>query len=331
MYRSLLVLFLSNTLRTNAQTLLEVVSKIPALSNFTSFYTANKLIANSLFSNQSLYPITVLIPNDNAFAAYYSQHGVSLMDLSPETLLPLIQYHTLVTSLSKDNFSTSDSGSGSGGATIPTLMDTPEYNNRSVGTALATKFGGPQRAKGQVVFIKPNSGSSTSKSRFLLSRQDSASSSSIRSGLSSNVNLTALDDTEGTWEGGRFHIIDGVLTPPDMCKTTIRSAGMTGLDNALNRSGLWDALDSSANVTCLGPSNEAWQKEGNPDQKLDKTGLVKALLFHTLPIVAYSDFLENGQEFTTLENMTVRVRVDGAGENRQVWFNNAKVINPNVL
>jgi hypothetical protein len=50
-----------------------------------------------------------------------------------------------------------------------------------------------------------------------------------------------------------------------------------------------------------------------------------------LPEVAYSDYLYNGQEFRTLQNGTVRVRVEGEGQGRSVWFNNAKLINANVL
>ncbi|KXH40939.1 fasciclin domain-containing protein [Colletotrichum salicis] len=49
--------------------------------------------------------------------------------------------------------------------------------------------------------------------------------------------------------------------------------------------------------------------------------------FHTLPQAAYSDFLVDGQEFTSMANVTVRVTV----KDNQIWFNDAKVIGPNVL
>lgn len=337
---SLLLPLLSSALPATSQTLLSAISAIPTLSNFTAFYTSNQPFADSLFLNQTQYPITVLIPNDDAFAAYKSENGIALTDLSADLLLPLIQYHTLVSSLSRENLTVQSGGKegpgSSSGTTIPTLLvgdDKGVGNNRSVGPALSSKFGGAERSRGQVVFISAQSSSPSSK--FLLSRQAGpGSSGSVRSGLSQNVNLTALDDA-GIWDGGRFHIIDAMLTPPTLCKTTIRQAKLTGLDNALNRSGLWTALDTSPNITCLGPSNSAFDKAGNPDKSLNETELSKALLFHTLPEVTYTDFLVDGREFTSLGNLTVRVRVEEKGEGEEkekvVWFNNARVVDANVL
>lgn len=313
-------------------TLLQAISNIPSLSNFTAFYRANEPFANLLFGNQSLYPITVLVPNDQAFAGYFQQTGRSLASLSPQQLLPLIQYHTLVSTLGKENFTAPADGPGAGtGTTVPTLLVEGASNNRSAGPALANKFGGATKAQGQVVFINPAAQSIRSKRFVLSNRQSTDSRSSIRSGLSSNVNLTALEPQEGSWAGGRFHIIDGLLTLPDLCSNTIRGAKLTGLDNALNRSGLWPTLDSSKNVTCLGPSDAAFKAAGNPDSALNASVLTKALLFHTLPEVAYSDFLVDGQEFTSIDGPKVRVRIEGTGSNRTIYFNNAKVIAENVL
>ncbi|KAF2676437.1 FAS1 domain-containing protein [Lentithecium fluviatile CBS 122367] len=327
MLRTPLILFLA-PLTTHAQTLYEALSKQPTLSNFTAFYQSNSAFASALFANKSNYPVTFLAPNDDAFASYQNATGTPLTDLPPETLLELVQYHTLVTNLSAENFTKS----GAAGFTTPTLLTGEAHNNRSVGAALASKYGGPGRASGQVVFIKnADSGSSKARRFWLSTRQDGGAQNTVRSGLSSNVLITPLDDSEGTWEGGRFHIVDGLLTPPEMCSDTIRNAKLTGLDNALNRSGLWTALDSSKNVTCLGPNNKAFGDAGSPDAKLNETELAGALLFHTLPEVAYSDFLEDGQEFTSLQNGTVRVRVEGEGKERQIWFNNAKVVDANVL
>jgi uncharacterized surface protein with fasciclin (FAS1) repeats len=321
------LLLLITALQSSAQTFLSAISQVPTLSNFTAFYSSNEQFASAFFSNTSLYPITVLVPNDDAFAAYLQQTGVLLTQVPFETLLTLIQYHTLVSNLSNENFTSGTGGLGSG-LTTPTMLVNEQYNNRSAGSALASNFGGPERSKGQVVFIT-NSDTGTS-TKLRLSRQAGSAEAHVRSGLSSTVNITTLDE-EGVWEGGRIHIIDGLLTPPTLCKDTIRSAGLTGLDRALNRSGLWSALDSSYNTTCLGPSNNAFESAGSPDGNLTKEELVKALHFHTLPQVAYSDFLEDGQTFTSLENLTVRVKVEGTGKERQIWFNNAKVIDANVL
>jgi uncharacterized surface protein with fasciclin (FAS1) repeats len=327
MLYSTLVSIVTLSANVQAQTLLEAISNITELSSFAAFYSANTALAERLYGNSNLWPITVLVPNNDAFATYQTQHNnISLTEVPADVLSALIQYHTLVSNLTSTNF-TEDGG---GGVTIPTLMTDPPYNNRSVGPELASKFGGKEKASGQVVFVKP--GTASSPSRYtLMSRQNSASTSSIRSGLSSNVGLITRDDDSGLWEGGRFHIIDGLLTPPDLCKTTIRAANLTGLDNALNRSGLWPALDGHPNITCLGPSNNAFSNAGSPDSILNKTALQGALLFHTLPEVAYSDYLYDGQTFNSLQNMTVRVTIKGEGAGKEIFFNNAKVLDANIL
>lgn len=303
-----------------ARSFLEAISTYPELSNFTTFYASNINLANLLFGNPSIYPITVLVPNNNAFASYQADNGSPLTSLPTEELLSLIQYHTLISNLSTTNF-TMDSG-----LTAPTLLTKEEYNNRTVGPALAAQFGGTERSDGQVVFIKSEDSSGTR--RFVL-RQGGIGSTAIRSGRDSDVNLTVLE--EGIWDGGRFHIVDSLLTIPEPCSNTIRGAQLSSLDNALNRSELWPALDHSTNVTCLGPNNAAFSSAGNPDENLNKTVLTDALLFHTLPEIAYSNFLTDGQTFTSLANLTVKVKITGVGKQKQIYFNNARVVDANVL
>lgn len=310
----------------HAQTLLEALSKVPELSNFTTFYQNNEAFAAAYFGNESSYPITFLAPSNDAFSAYYTQNQVSLFDVGPEILLQLVQYHTLVSDLKQANFT----NVGTKGITAPSMLKDSPNNNRTTGVSLAAKFGGSERARGQVVFIQA-AGSAASPNRFLLSRQSTPQNAGVRSGLASTVNLRTLDANQGTWDGGSFHVVDGLLTLPQTCARTIRTAGLASLDSALNRTKLWPALDGSKNITCLGPSNAAFQAAGNPDTALNETTLTGALLFHTLPEVAYSDFLVDGQEFKSLQNGTVRVKVEESDGNRTIWFNNAKVINANVL
>ena len=327
MFLPSLLLLATAVIPATARTLIEAIENIPELSNFTSFYNANKFFASAFFGNKTLYPITVFIPNNKAFAKFYNTTGSPLTSLGPLELLTIIQYHTLVSGLDKNNLTNASSGSG---LTVPTLLVSDLFNNRSAGSGLTSKFGGNERSNGQVVFISGSGGSGVAR-RTVLSRQAGSSTSSVRSGLSSTVSITAVEDSEGIWDGGRFHIIDGLLTPPTTCKATINGAKLTALDNALTRAGLWTALDSTKNITCLGPNNNAFTSAGSPDQNFTSADLSKALLFHTLPEVAYSDYLTDGQEFTSLQNMTVRVKVQGQGKDRQIWFNNAKVIDANVL
>lgn len=311
---------------THAQTLLEALSKVPELSNFTAFYQNNEAFAAAYFGNESSYPITFLAPSNDAFTAYHTKNHVSLFDVGPEVLLQLIRYHTLVSNFTQENFTNVDTK----GTTTPTMLRDSPNNNRTTGISLAAKFGGPERARGQVVFIQA-AGSAASPNRFLLSRQSTPQNAGARSGLASTVNVRALDANEGTWDGGSFHVVDGLLTLPTTCARTIRTVGLASLDNALNRTKLWPALDGTKNVTCLGPSNAAFSAAGNPHTALNETALISAILYHTLPEVAYSDFLVDGQEFKSLQNGTVKVKVEEKDGNRTIWFNNAKVINANVL
>jgi transforming growth factor-beta-induced protein len=70
-----------------------------------------------------------------------------------------------------------------------------------------------------------------------------------------------------------------VLTPPAPCSNTIKGQGtLKSLDTALTNAGLWDALDHSANVTCLAPTNNAFQAAGDPQLTLNSTELSSALL-----------------------------------------------------
>ncbi|KAF2002312.1 FAS1 domain-containing protein [Amniculicola lignicola CBS 123094] len=329
LYRPATLLLLSSTLYNGiqAQSLIDAISKNPSLSNFTAFYTANTVFASAFFSNESMYPITFLVPSNTAFATFQNQTGKSLTEIAPVDLLRIVQYHTLVSGLTTENFTSRPEG-----MTIPTLMIDETYNNRSVGVEMASKFGGPERSSGQVVFVKPATGSSPSKNKFRLkTRQSGSGISGVRSGLGSTVNLTTTNGDEGKWDGGYYHIIDRLLTPPDLCTKTIRGAGLVNLDRALNRSGIWPQLDGSANVTCLGPSNDAFAQAGNPQDALNQTELTKALFFHTLPMVAYSDYLVDGMEIRSVEGAMVRVRVEDEGGERRVWFNNARLVEENVL
>ncbi len=309
-----------------AQTLYDAMSKFPELSNFTAFIANNPNIANNYFGNTSAYPITFLAPNNDAFMSLQAKFGANMSDIPADTLLQIIQYHTMVSNLTKSDFNNNGGGQG---LTVPTMLNSVN-NNRSVGISMAARYGGATKAGGQVVFVKGDSGS-PGRLR-LMSRQDNPNggqpANTVRSGLSSNVGITAID---GVWNGGIFHIIDGLLTPPTLCSTTIRSAGLSSLDLALNRTQLWNSLDSTNNITCLGPNNAAFSNSGSPDSKLNTTALSGALLFHTLPQVAYSDYLYDGQEFKSLQNMTVRVKIVGSGSSKTIYFNNAKVLNANVL
>jgi hypothetical protein len=117
------------------------------------------------------------------------------------------------------------------------------------------------------------------------------------------------------------------LTLPNTCTQTIRANGLSSLDASLNRTGLSSVLDHINNVTCLGPSNAAFLAAGSPDTKANVSDLTAALLFHTIPVPLYTNFLVDGQTFQTANNQTVRVSlINGA-----IFFNDAMVTKPNVM
>ena len=55
--------------------------------------------------------------------------------------------------------------------------------------------------------------------------------------------------------------------------------------------------------------------------------LQDALLLHTVTEPTYSSLLEDGQTFKTANNATVKVSIKGGS----IYFNDAKVIRPNVM
>ena len=57
------------------------------------------------------------------------------------------------------------------------------------------------------------------------------------------------------------------------------------------------------------------------------TDLERLVKFHTVVEPLYSNFLEDGQTFTTFSNETIRVTV----RNGDIFINDAKVINKNVM
>ncbi|KAF2805761.1 uncharacterized protein BDZ99DRAFT_110924 [Mytilinidion resinicola] len=126
MYRFSTAVVLSSALSANAKTFLEAIGAYPQLSNFTTFVKTNKAIFP--FSADS--PLTVLVPDDNAFANYKKTYGVEVTSLPPADLAPLFSSHLLVGALNGDNFT------NPAGTTCPTLLTSPQYSNRTASGTL---------------------------------------------------------------------------------------------------------------------------------------------------------------------------------------------------
>ncbi|PVH71119.1 FAS1 domain-containing protein [Cadophora sp. DSE1049] len=287
-----------------AQSFLSAISAYPQLSNFTNLLSTDPALASSLFSYSATAPQTVLVPDDNAFLSFRQATGQTFPSISQNNSLPVLQYHMLSGLFTQKSFADPD------GLTAPTGLRGPTYNNRSAGAALSSLGATTANQDGQVVFIAPNA--SISPDLY------------VQSGRGRRVNLTAIDQV---WDGGRLHTVDGFFTLPDTCTKTIRAWSLFSLDAALNRTGLSSILDHANNVTCLGPSDQAFLNAGSPDVKANVSALANALMFHTIPQPLYTNFLTDGQTFKSLSNATVRV----TRKNGDIYFNDAKLTRSNVI
>jgi len=297
------------------------LSLAAAVSNYTELSTFSQVLTTFPTLLTQLVPadlglrVTILIPSNSAFEKFTKSSGQAATSLPLSQLTAVFQYHILAAQMTSKNFTSSKSG-----IVVPTLLREKLYNNRTAGQALVNTFGAAA-AEGNVVYVSPDP---ISKAKLKI--RQSSPSVNIRGGLGATSSISAID---GEFNGGAFQIIDTILSPPAPCSNTIRtlSASLTNLDNALNRSGLYPTLDTSPNVTCLAPNNAAFQAAGNADATLNGTDLSDALLFHTLPLVTYSNYLLDGQVIKSLAGLDITVKVvDG-----NIYFNDAKVISPNVV
>lgn len=117
------------------------------------------------------------------------------------------------------------------------------------------------------------------------------------------------------------------LVLPRNCQDTIIEVGLTSLATAINRTDLWDDLNNSPNYTCLGPNDQAFTLADNPQVTLNKSSLHDTMELHTIQQPLYTNYLQDGQEYQTEENQTVRIRI----VNGTIFFNNARVIQPNIM
>lgn len=127
--------------------------------------------------------------------------------------------------------------------------------------------------------------------------------------------------------GGVIHIIDTVLTIPQLVSSTAVAANLTSLAGALKTTNLVSTVDSLKDVTIFAPSNSAFQAIGSAIGTLTTAQLSSILTYHVVQgTVGYSSILSN----TTLktvngENVTITI------EDGSVFVNSAKVVTPNVL
>jgi transforming growth factor-beta-induced protein len=103
---------------------------------------------------------------------------------------------------------------------------------------------------------------------------------------------------------------------------------LTTFVSALARTNLSDTLNNFVNITCLVPTNNAFNSAGSPDTSLSVPTLTNTLRYHYIAGAQYSVDLQDGDVLTSVGGPQISVRVDGDGK---IWFNDAMVVQPNVI
>jgi len=302
-----------------AQDFLTAISQFPSLSNFTTLFYDNPALANAVLSSNysSGFQQTVLVPNNDAFIKLETKLGVPVNSLTVEQLEPILQYLVLVGGLTTENFTAPQ------GLTTPTFLTGPTYNNRTAGPALGVANGNTSDPRnGQVVFIQAASNSSSSSRRFTVRQGATSVHEIVQGGLGHKINMTAVD---GYWDGGVFQIVDAFLDLPLNCTATFNAWKVFTLLEYMQQTGLGAAIDTTENVTCLTPTDQAFLSAGTSTDNITVLGTTLTRLVLKQPV--YTSFLQDGDEFETLSNETVRVSI----LNGQIYFNDALLTKPNVL
>ncbi|KEF52031.1 uncharacterized protein A1O9_12021 [Exophiala aquamarina CBS 119918] len=146
------------------------------------------------------------------------------------------------------------------------------------------------------------------------------------SGLLSTANLTG---EPLNFTGGVVHIVDNVLLIPQNVSETATQLNLTAAAGALTNASLVDSVDYLEDVTIFVPNNEAFAAIGSALPNLTMEQLTAILTYHVINgTVAYSNMLENGTSYPTLQGNNVTVTIEDNGD---VFVNSAKVVIPDVL
>jgi hypothetical protein len=180
-----------------ALSFVEAISAYPQLSNFTNLLQSNGGLTSSFYSFSASAPQTVLVPDNNAFLSFQNSTGQSVASQPYNYLQAVISYQILNGNLSSQDFL------HPAGITVPTGLTGPTYDNRTAGSALISSGASTGNHDGQVVFIAPNTTSTT-----FAPRQLGSAGAYVQSGVANQVNLTSID---GVWDGGMFQIVDGYI------------------------------------------------------------------------------------------------------------------------
>jgi uncharacterized surface protein with fasciclin (FAS1) repeats len=327
---TILTLLVPLTTAQSSQSLTDAIanySQLSTLSTLLASQPAYLAFLSSTNSTNGTGPRTLLLPSNTAFTNLYNATG------SGNTSIPNVaaqfQYHTL------DGAVTSQQLNQPVGFLANSLLKQDLYNHRNNSDV------------GQVVYLAGV-------------RNGTAN---VTSGEGDVATMVVVD---GQWAGGWFQIVDeyGVLplssiptllsftmssghrdsgrqeteltlrndsflTLPENCQSVMRdkNATLSSLAASLNRTNLWDTLNTFPNVTCLAPNNVAFSAAGSPQTNLGVNQLGEALKFHTIAGATYSPLLHDGLMLSSVNGAPIKVSVNGSG----TYFNDAKVLQSNVI
>ncbi|KAK6193631.1 2-isopropylmalate synthase (Alpha-isopropylmalate synthase) (Alpha-IPM synthetase) [Pestalotiopsis sp. IQ-011] len=137
------------------------------------------------------------------------------------------------------------------------------------------------------------------------------------------------------FNGGVLHIVDTILTEPDVTSVTALDVGLTSMAGALAKANMTTGVDGLRDATIFAPSNAAFVQVGNVLEAAGPDLLSEVLGYHIVEggAVHSSELLKRVSagggtvQLSTLEGYTLAVRE----VNGQLYVNNAKIELADVL
>lgn len=130
------------------------------------------------------------------------------------------------------------------------------------------------------------------------------------------------------FDGGYIQVIDSVLHPPESFESTAMNAytDLREFVEALARTGVWEFLDTRADVTVFAPTNEAFKRIA--DYPMDSLKLQQVLRYHIYPdLMVHSWDLRNGISVTNPQGPGINVTRQG----NFIFANSARLLQTDVL
>ncbi|KAI9702105.1 MAG: hypothetical protein M1836_001449 [Candelina mexicana] len=297
----------------NSQSFLNATSRYTQLSDFRQLLISNPVVAGSLLTNTTTNnTLTILVPSKTAFDEYRKANNNTGVDsLSSAELTNVLNYHTLQGALSSSDLQKDT------GLIANSALTNPMYANRELSS--------DGSKKPQVVYIGTN-GSNLIQARQLSS---SGAGQYVESGEGRTVNV---DPTDGVWDGGRFHIIDGFLTLPLNQTNTMTAQGLNSFVRGLDRTNVTVGTNAAPGLTCVCPNDRAFADYGALDMSTGNltdgpASLLATLTRHGLTGSFYTTDFFNGQMIHSQNGYPIRV----TNRNGTIFLNDAQIVGTNYI